>query len=75
MSSTFLVISFARYKDIVCKGVPVPPLTQLFPLFKTLVSPLLFSVLPPFKGSQTVPHTVTQLPPALIDTPTFLTHN
>ena len=46
---------------IVRKGVPAPP-----PFLKIFLSPPLFSVIPPFKVFQTVPRTLMQPPPALI---------
>ena len=58
--------------NIVCKGVPAPPflrhspLDPGCPLYKIFVSPLLFSVSPPYKVFQRVPPTITQPPPVLI---------
>ena len=62
------------------RGFQSPPLGPSCPLslFKIFISPPLFSVPPHFKVFQTVPPTLTQPPPALIqhtNLPYTLTHN
>ena len=75
---TLKTSTLAKNLCIICKGVPAPspflrnpPLDPARHLFKSFVSHPLFLIPAPFKVFKTVPSTLTQLSPALIQHTNF----